>query len=201
MFIVATLLRYDHLEMMRLKEAVATADKGDDSEEVARRIEDLRDFTFSHIGVKVVEKNGVSKVTFGTGPIYLEGQYQRKVATLIAEAEATVGNDSNPNGNVFAEAMAVCKPQAIENVWAWNSSEYINCMTTEINNHPTSDVIDDAISVKIPSAGLYRYDFVSPVWAPCASGWVMLVCLFVIVVIYIRFIRWIAIRIAIRIYG
>lgn len=201
LFVAATFLRYDHLEMMQLKESVATADKEGDDEEATRRISELKAFTFSHIVVNVVEKNGVSKVTFGTGPIYLEGQYQRKVATLIAEAEAAVGDYSNPNGNVFAEAMAVCKPQAIANGWAWNSDGYINCMTTEINNHPTSDVIDDAIAVKVPSAGLYRYDFVSPIWAPCVSGWIILLCLVVVVVIFIRFIRWVAIRIAIRIYG
>ena len=201
MFIAATLLRYDHLEMMRLKEAVATADKEGDDAETVKKIEELKTFTFSHIVVNVVEKNGVSKITFGTGPIYLEEQYQRKVAALIAEAEATVDDYSNPNGNVFAEAMAVCKPQAIENGWAWDSNEYIGCMTAEINNHPTTDVIDDAIAVKIPSAGLYRYDFISPVWAPCASGWTIIVCLIVIVVIFMRFIRWVAIRIAIRIWG
>lgn len=201
MFVVATLLRYDHSKMMTLKEAVAAADKEGNDEEAARQIEELKAFTFSHIVVNVVEKNGVSEVTFGTGPIYLDGQYQRKAATLIAEAEATVGDDSNPNGNVFAEAMAVCKPQAIEHGWAWDSNEYINCMTTEINNHPAADVIDDAIKVKIPSAGLYRYDFASPIWAPCASGWMILLCLAIIVVIFIRFIRWVAIRIAIRIYG
>ena len=201
LLIVATLLRFDHLEMMRLKETIAVADKNEDDAETAKKIDELKNFAFSHIIVNVVEKNGTSKITFGTGPIYLEGQYQRKVAILIAEAEAAVGDDSNPNGNVFAAAMAVCKPQAVANAWAWNSDEYISCMTTEINNHPATDVIDDAIAVKIPSAGLYRYDFASPIWAPCASGWLILACLVVIVVIFMRFLRWLAIRIAIMIYS
>ena len=199
LFIEATLLRFDDIEKNNLKQAVLDADANADDVGAATKIDDLKNFAFTHTLISSVEKNGDSSIVFGTGPFYLSGQYQRKATQLIAEATAAIGDDSNPNGNVFAAAMAVCKPQAIANGWAWTSQEYISCMTTEINKYPAEDAIDDAIKVNIPSASLYRYDFASPLWAPTASGFVGLVCLFIGLVIFIKFVAWVVIRVAIRV--
>ena len=195
LFVAATLLRFDHLKMTHLKEEVLTADKDNDPKGIEESLQELKDFTFHHIIVNVVEKNGVQRITFGTGPFYLEDSYTRDATAALAEAEQKLSTDENPNGNVFAAAMAVCKPQAIKNGWAWNSPGYLNCMTGEINKYPTSETAYE-ITADIPSTSLYRYDFSSPVWAPCLSGFAILLCAVLIVVIFIRILLWCILRIA-----
>lgn len=194
LFIAATLLRFDHLKMNSLKEAVLAADEAGDTEELETSMQKLKDFTFHHIAINVVEKNGVQRVTFGTGPFYLEDSYTRDATAALAKAEEELGSDANPNGNVFAAAMSVCKPQAIKNGWSWNSEGYLSCMTGEINKYPSADNL--SVTASLPSTSLYRYDFSSPVWTFCLSGVVILVCAILILVIFIRFLIWCVLRIA-----
>ena len=218
-FATATFLRFDHLKMTNLKQAVLDADQageveGDDGtitespltqEEIdanlKKTIAELKDYTESNIIVNFMDKNGGTELIFGTGPIYLEHQYNRKATRAIREAEEKInaaGADGweNANGNVFAQAMAVCKPQAIYYGWAWNSPGYLACMTGEINKYPTTDSLTSSIMADIPSTAIFRYDFVSPVWAPTAAGWFMLFCAILIIIIVIRIISWIIIRVA-----
>ena len=48
-FVAATLLRIDHLEMSRLKDAVMEADKNGSDEEIADALIKLQEFTHKHI--------------------------------------------------------------------------------------------------------------------------------------------------------
>lgn len=196
LFIYATLLRFDHIKMVELKEAVAAADEAEDDAKIAESLRELQDFTFSHTVVNVVEKNGTSLVTFGTGPIYLEHQYARKAGEALEQAEAAASTDENPNGNVFAKAMDVCKPLAIQNGWAWNSQGYLDCMTGEIAKYPATESIEDSFVASLPSTALFRYDFASPVWTLTLSGVVGIVCLILLVVILIRGVAWCVLRLA-----
>ncbi|MBR2589221.1 hypothetical protein IKE84_02685 [Candidatus Saccharibacteria bacterium] len=196
LFIYATLLRFDHIKMTDLRTAVITADESGSDEEIANALTELKNFTFSHTVINVVEKNGKSLITFGTGPIYLEHQYERKAEEALNKAEQQASTDENPNGNVFAKAMEVCKPLAIQNGWAWNSQGYLDCMTGEIAKYPTSETIEDTFMATLPPTGLFRYDFVSPIISPTLSGLVAIVCLVLTVVIFIRFITWCVLRLA-----
>ena len=198
LFVAATLLRFDHLKMMDLKNAVLAADESGDEPTILASLDNLKKFTDTHIVVNILEKNGRQDIIFGTGPIYLEHLYTKKATEEIAKAEQKLAEtgDTNPNGNIFAAAMAVCKPLAIQNRWNWNSPGYLNCMTGEINKYPASDDITDSLTADVPSTALYRYDFASPVWAPTAAGFVILLCLILIVVIFIRVLIWITLRIA-----
>ena len=196
LFIEATLLRIDHIRMTDLKSAVATADAEGDEEKLASALSELRDFTSSHTIINVVEKNGKSYVTFGTGPIYLEQTYVRKATAALAEAEANANTDQNPNGNVFAKAMEVCKPQAINNGWAWNSPEYLGCMTGEIAKYPTSDTLEDTYAASLPSTALFRYEFASPVWTFTLSGIIGIICIILAAVVLLRAAIWIILHIA-----
>lgn len=196
LFIYATLLRFDHIKMTDLKAAVTTADEADNDEEIATALSDLKKFTLSHTVINVVEKNGTSLVTFGTGPIYLEHQYERKASEALAAAEQRASTDENPNGNVFAKAMDVCKPLAIQNGWAWNSQGYLDCMTGEIAKYPTTESIEDSFMASLPSTALFRYDFASPIWTPTLSGFVAVICLILIFVILIRVFLWCVLRLA-----
>ncbi len=196
-FITATLFRFDHIKMVELKDAVKAADEAENDEEIAKTLTELKDFTFSHIVINVVEDNGIQNITFGTGVFYLEHQYIRAATAALEEAEQKLSNDENPNGNVFAKAMDVCKPQAIANGWNWSNPNYLNCMTGEINKYPTTSELETTIIANIPSTELYRHNYASPLWAPTLSGITLLACLIISVVIFIRFLIWLVLRLAI----
>lgn len=197
LFIDATLLRINHIHMTELRDAVLNADASEASdEEVAQKLNDLKDYTFNHIVINVVDDNGTQRITFGTGPFYLEHTYIRAANKALAEAEAQLADDSNPNGNIYAMASDTCRAQAIANGWSWDDANYINCMVGEINKYPATDNIQDTIKASLPSTELYRHNYASPVWAPTLTGWLILLTLIIIVVIIIRGIIWIILRLS-----
>ena len=195
-FIDATLLRVDHVRMTELRDAVLAADAAENDEEIAQALDALKSFVFSNIVVNVVDNNGRQEISFGTGPFYLEHQYIRAANKALAEAEATISSDSNPNGNIYQMASEVCQPQAIANGWSWNDANYINCMVGEIQKYPAADELNGTIAASLPSTELYRKNYASPIWAPTFTGWMILFTLIIIVVIFIRGIIWVILRLS-----
>ena len=195
-FLDATLLRMEHVRMTELRDAVLAADASENDEEVARTLGELKEFTLSHIVVNVVDDNGEQKVTFGTGPFYLEHTYIRAANRALEEAERNIASDSNPNGNIYALAAETCKAQAIANGWTWDDPNYINCMVGEIQKYPAADELQDKMKASLPSTELYRWEFVSPMWAPTLTGWMILITVVIIVVIFIRAVWWVVLRLS-----
>lgn len=208
LFVVdATLLRLNHIKMTELRDAVLAVDAKISENETEAEMEKtdkeleealvkLKEFVFSHIVVNVVEENGIQRLTFGTGPFYLEHQYLRAANKALEEAEKNMASDNNPNGNIYGLAGEVCRPIAIANGWSWNSAGYINCMMSEIQKYPAADEIQDTIIAKLPSTELYRKNYASPIWAPTVTGFMILITLVVIVVIFIRFVIFIILRLS-----
>lgn len=196
LFLDATFLRVDHIRMTELRDAVLAADEAEDDEEISRTLEELKRFVFSNIVINVVDDNGIQKISFGTGPFYLEHQYVRAANVALKEAQAKLEADGNPNGNVYALASDVCSPIAVQNGWTWDDSRFINCMLTEINKYPAADEIQDRIIASLPSTELYRKNYASPVWAPTLSGFLILLTIIIIVVIFIRVVIWIILRLS-----
>lgn len=207
LFVDATLLRLDHIRMTELREAVLEADAEITDEEtaeetsardavIAEKLVELKEFVFSHIVINIVEENGAQKVTFGTGPFYLEHQYHRAANLALEKAEQKLTGDGNPYGNVYGEAGEICRPAAIENGWTWDSSEYINCMLTEIQKYPASAEIQDTIIASLPNTELFRHNYASPVWAPTPAGFMIIVTIIVILTLIIRLIYRVFLRIA-----
>ena len=104
--------------------------------------------------------------------------------------------DENPNGNIYQAASEVCQPQAIANGWNWSSPDYINCMVGEIQKYPAADEINDTIAASLPSTELYRKEYASPLWAPTLTGFMLLITLVIIVVIFVRGMVWIILRLS-----
>lgn len=196
LFVDATLLRIDHIKMTELRDAVLEADKNENDEEISQNLEKLKDFVFSNIVINVVDDNGNQRVTFGTGPFYLEHQYIRAANKALEEAGKTIASDANPNGNVYQMASDTCRPQAIANGWSWSDPNYINCMVGEIQKYPAADEINDTIAASLPSTELYRKNYASPLWAPTLTGFMLLITLVIIVVIFIRGIVWVFLRLS-----
>lgn len=196
LFIDATLLRLNHIRMAELRDAVISADVEEDDEKLAAALTELKEFVFSNIVVSVIEENGVQRITFGTGPFYLEHKYMKDATAALEEAEKTVVDDTNPNGNIYAKAGETCRALARQNGWTWSSPEYINCMVTEIQKYPAADEIQDKVIASLPSTELYRRNYASPIWTPTFAGFVILATLIVTVVIFIRLVVFIVLRLS-----
>lgn len=195
-FIVATLLRFDHLKMVSLRNAVLTADREEDDAKIAESLQKLKDFTFSHIVINVVEDNGQQRITFGTGPFYLEHQYLRAATAAFKAAEEKFARAPESRGNIYGEASSICRTRALHNGWTWDNPNYINCMVTEIGKYPAGANLEDQIKAILPSTELYRKNYASPLWAPSLSGFVILLVILLIVVIFIRLLIWLILRLS-----
>lgn len=198
LFIAATFLRFDHIKMTELRAAVLQADADNNQDAITKNLDELRKFTFSHIIINIIDDNGTQKVIFGTGPFYLENQYKRDAQAAIDKFVQENTDDSNPNGNIYNAATSVCQPIAIRNGWTWDSPQYLECVTSELNKYPEAQNLQDT-KAKIPSTELYRYNFASPIWAPTWAGFTILICIILIVVIIIRIIAWIVLRLSLLI--
>ena len=196
LFVDATLLRLDHIRMTELRDAVLTTDANEDDEAIKQSLEELKKFVFSNMVINVVDDNGEKKITFGTGPFYLEHQYIRAANAALKEAEKQIASDSNPNGNIYGLASETCRAQAISNGWTWDNPNYINCMVSEIQKYPAADEIQDKIIASLPSTELYRHNYASPIWAPTLAGFLALITVIIIVVIFIRFFIWLFLRLS-----
>lgn len=196
LFVDATLLRANHIKMTELRDAVMAADENGDDVEIADKLVELKEFVFSNTVINITEENGGQVISFGTGPFYLEHQYLRAAQAALEKAEEEMAGDENPNGNIYGLAGQTCKALALANGWTWDNANFINCMVTEINKYPSADEIQDTIIAKLPSTELYRHNYASPVWTPSLLGWLMILTLVVIVVIFIRILIWIVLRLS-----
>ena len=196
LFVDATLLRMDHIRMTELRDAVLVADEAENDEEVTRSLEELKDFVFNNIVINVVDDNGVQKVTFGTGPFYLEHTYIRAANAALEKAEKEMANDSNPNGNVYQMASDTCRPQAIANGWTWNDANYINCMMSEIQKYPAANDLSSSLVANLPSTELYRKNYASPIFVFSLTGVMLFLTMIVLVIIVVRGIVWVILRLA-----
>lgn len=199
LFISATLLRFDHLKMLELKNAVVAADKEGDPEKTKEALNELKKFTETHTVINLEEKNGNYTLSFGSGEVYLAKEYERTATALKIQAQENAGIYANPNGNIYAKAMAVCQPLAHEYGWNWNTPDYIACYQTELGKYPTSETIESEVEASLPSPSLYRYDFISPLFTFTPSGIVALITIILIIIIIIRFFIWVTLKIALKI--
>ena len=196
-FLAATLLRFDHIRMTELRDEVFAADAANDDDKISESLNKLHSFVLKHIVFNTVEENGGQVITFGTGPFYLENQYLRKANAAVAAAQKEIeSHTSNPNGNIYKKVAAVCDAQGKKYGWRYPDKQYINCWVNEIAAYPVQDNMDAYGAATLPSTELYRYEFSSPLWYPCGSGIVLLICVILAIVLVIRFIIWLFLRIA-----
>ena len=182
--------------VVELRDAVLAADAAEDDAAIQSSLVALQEFVVSHIVVNIAEQNGVQSIIFGTGPFYLEHQYLRAANAAIEAAEAEVVDDSNPYGNIYATVSGICRPLAIQYGWAWNSQEYLDCWTSHLAEYPASDNLEINLAADVPSTELFRHNYASPIWAPTWSGWVILLCIILTLVIVVRFLIWCVLKIA-----
>lgn len=198
-FVAATLLRIDHIRMTELKNAVMEADANNDDEAIASSLAELQTFTRTHIIFNYFDENGEQKIIFGTGAFYLENQYNRKANEALKVAQEKINQQGgNMNEyNVHKKVAEICDAEAIKHGWRYPNINYINCFVNELAKYPEADQLTVAASANLPSTDLFRYDYASPIWYPCASGIVILICVILLIIVLVRFVIWIGLQIAI----
>lgn len=199
-FFGATLLRFDHIKMSELREAVLTADEEEDTDKILSSLNELRNFTLKHIVFNILEDNGEQQIIFGTGPFYLENLYIHDAKEAIKKQQEEIEKkgitDKNPNGNIFAKVAKICDGKARTYGWPYYDKRYLNCYTTELAKYPSSSSLTTDLEAVLPPVDNYRYDIASPIWCPCASGIVILIAAILAIWVICRFIFWIVTSIA-----
>lgn len=198
-FATATALRFDHIQMSNLKQAVMDADAENDDEKIAEKLTDLRRFTLNHIVFNFMDENGGQRILFGTGAFYLENQYNRKANEALKIAQEKINQEGgNMNDiNVHKKVAEICDAEAIKHGWRYPNINYINCFVNELAKYPEAQKLSVSAQAKLPDPELFRYDYASPVWCPCLSGFLILICIILALVVIVRFFIWIGLHIAI----
>jgi hypothetical protein len=163
-FVAATFLRLDNIDMDQRRKAVLTADKSGNEASIQSRLYDLQRFSATHMNAD-------------TGAFYLENEYKREAQRRVDTAKTY----TNPNGNIYAKAESVCRPQFT--VW---SEAYVQCFADQLAKYPPS--ANPAENVTLPDVNLYRYSYDSPLWAPGFAGWSVVVVLAIALMIVARLI-------------
>lgn len=199
-FLSATLLRFDHIKMTELREAVLTADEREEKDKILSSLNELRNFTLKHIIFNILEDNGQQHIIFGTGPFYLEHLYIHDAKEAIAKQQAEIekqGTTSqNPNGNIYAKVAKICDGKARIYGWPYYDSRYLSCYTTELAKYPSSESLITDLEAILPLTESYRFDYSSPIWYPCASGITIAAAIIIALWIVIRIICWLVTTIA-----
>ena len=164
LFVAATFLRLNNTGMLARRNAVESADKAGDAQEIQSRIYDLQRFAAAHMNAD-------------TGVFYLQEQYNRDVRAAIAAAS---GGNYDGYDSPQARADAICNPNLQIHGY---SKAYQDCMLRELSKE--GQVVDPA-TITLPNSAMYRYSFISPLWSPDFAGWSVLVSIALMVAIVVR---------------
>ena len=136
-------LRHNNEQMVRLRDAVYTADKNSGDVEAALR--QLRQYVYGHMNTSLASgPNAVHP------PIQLKYTYER-----LQQAQA--GTLGQGNSSLYNQALDYCDQQTSI------GSEVISCIQEYATAH-------GAQLAAIPDS-LYKFDFTSAKWSPDLAGW------------------------------
>jgi len=136
-------LRHNNQQMVRLRDAVYTADRNNG--DVEGTLRKLRTYVYSHMNTSL--SSGPNAVH---PPIQLKYTYER----LQSAQQSILGQG---NSSLYTQAQAYCEGQTAI------GSEVISCIQDYATAH-------GANLTKIPD-GLYKFDFTSAKWSPDLAGW------------------------------
>lgn len=153
-------LRHNNLRAIELRDKVLQVDKDNGDTEGALR--ELREFVYGHMNTQLASPNGAYP------PIQLKYRYDR----LVAEQKAKQPD----NSHLTTEAQKYCEAQ----IPSGRSLYRIDCIQNYISTHGASQN-----AVIIPD-GLYKFDFVPPIWSPDLAGWSIVLTLVLLISLIIR---------------
>jgi len=165
-FVSVFALRANNEHMVKLRDAVYTADK--DNGDVQGALGTLQRYVTSHMNTDLSGgKSGVYP------PIQLKYTYDRLIQAESDELAKT-------NSSLYTEAQKYCEAQ---NPTGFYGATRLGCVTDYLTSHNQKHDI-----APIPDA-LYKFDFVSPRWSPDLAGWSLVLAAISAAVCVISFVR------------
>jgi len=165
-------LRQNNLQMVKLRNAVYTADKSNTN--VSAALGALQAFVTTHMNT-----NLASGPNAPYPPIQLEYTYARLEAANTQSA-------SNTNQALYTNAENYCQ-QAIPN--GFSGRYRVSCIEEYITSH--------GVAVQTIPVSLYEFSFLSPRWSPDLAGWSLLIS----ILLAISFVAYVVLRRLIRRYS
>ena len=180
-FIMLTFLRLNNVGMVQRRDAVHAADEAGDTEALQRRLYDLQRYVSTHMNTD-------------PGRVDLTKTYLRDNEALQKRyAEVTT---TNPNGDIFVAAQAVCDPIGATQGWRWPDLRYTNCITQELEKYPAAE--DLLVEFRPLPTEPYYHSFASPLWSPDFAGWSVVVFILVSLGIIFRLVTLVGLNIALK---
>ena len=164
-FVAATALRLNSVEMGKRRDAVISADKDQDEAKAGERLKELSDFVSHHMNT--------------TTEVLLVEIYKRDAQKIITDANEKANH--NPNGNIYKRTAEVCDP-----INTGYNQAYFTCLYNELQKYSSDDYV--ATSVKFPDSSLYTHRFSSPLWTPDLAGWTILTSIIIVILIVAKLI-------------
>lgn len=160
-------LRQNNLTAIRLRDNVARVDEQNGDVEAALR--ELREHVYSHMNSNLAGGN-----TNIQQPVQLKFRYER----LLAAEKSRV---SEENERIYNDAQVDCERRFPAGL---SGSSRIPCIEQYVSSRSAKEQI-------IPD-GLYKFDFVSPMWSADLAGMSLLFALVFMILFAVRFIleRW-----------
>ena len=153
--------RQNNLTALHLRDQLLVVDQQNGDIETA--LKNLRSFTYAHMNANL---SGGSNNIYP--PIQLKYRYERLVAAENARIEGL-------NGQLYTQAQAYCEQQVTSRV----TINRVPCIQDYLGSHGA------AVVQSIPD-GLYKFDFVSPLWSPDLAGWSLVVTVILLIAYFVR---------------
>ncbi len=157
-------LRANNQQMIKLREAVYTADKSGSSVEQA--LDQLRQYVYSHMNTNLASGGNAIRP-----PIQLQYTYERLMSAEEAKTQAA-------NSKIYTEAQEYCQAQIPAGV---SGRGRVPCVQDYVTSHGVK-------VTSIPPA-LYQFDFLSPTWSPDLAGWSLITSLLLLILSIVGYIR------------
>lgn len=164
LFVSATFLRLNNIGMVERREAVLSADKAANSDDIQLRLYDLQRYSAAHMNAD-------------SGDVYLDKTYNRDVESLVQRAQES----NSTRSDILKKADAACKPN-----FSGYTQAYVQCVANEQAKYPSSD--SPIGNIQLPNPLLYKHSFVSPLWSPDFAGWSLIVSVIIGLIIIVRLI-------------
>ena len=147
-------LRQNNLTMVRLRDAVYSADANGGDVETA--LNNLRQFVYGHMNTNL--RSGSSSEP----PIQLVNRFN----TAVEAEEARIAALTGAANQVYVDAQRQCEVSSVPlTVRAQCIQDYVSAHGSGIPQ------------LNLPDKSFYTFDFASPTWSPDLAGWSMLIAI------------------------
>ena len=158
-------LRANNKHMIKLREAVYTADKN--NTDVQKPLKELQHYVVSHMN---------TNLNAGSTPVYPPIQLKYTYDRLVQAQGQAVGD---ANSQLYSQAQAACEAQNSTDISGRNR---VPCIEAYVQSH------NPAKLQQVPDA-LYKFSFVTPRWSPDLAGWSIVLAAISALLAVILFIR------------